>query len=447
MTEKNNPNILLIVIDSLRANRVTKEQKFAIIPNIEELSQKGTLFSQVIGTSDVTGTGLGSLFSGAYPFETGITQTSIDNTKMSLFKILKENGYKLFGTVPKFTLFEKICENFDDVLVYDNRKWKEDETILGESGKIALEFFNKNIKNEPWFHFIHLLDIHGTGKTVKVPKEFDHEKFGKTKYDKLLSIVDFWIKDILREISMEETLVIITSDHGEYIETIDFRDMPNFYKTMRELKKRFPKLQFLGEKLFLLGLTLNEKIKMKINRIELEKQKEFIPRGFTKYLFDDVLKIPLIISGYKTPNNLEINNLVRQIDIFPTILRLANIKINDKTTGRDIFSSIEKNENELPAYIETGSTKPKTLGKTIGIRTSSYKYFRNRLDSKSDVYLFDLINDSEELKNIASENPDIVNQCEKTLEKIMKNAEDIVQGEISDEEKMIEDELRKMGYL
>jgi len=447
MTEKKNPNILLIVIDSLRADRITKEQKFAKIPNIIELAQNGTFFSQVICTSDVTGTGIGSLFSGAYPFETGITQTSIDNTKMSLFKILKENGYKLFGIAPKFTIFKKTCGNFDDVLLYDTKKWKEDETILGKSGKIALEFFNKNIKNDPWFHFIHLVDVHGSGKTVKVHKEFDHEKFGKIKYDKLLSTVDFWIKDILRQISMEETIVIITSDHGEYLETIDLRDMPRFYKTMRELKKRFPKLQFLGEKLFISVLTLNEKIKMKIKRIELEKQKGFIPRGFTKYLFDDVVKIPLIISGYKTPNNLEINNLVRQIDIYPTILRLANIKFNDKTMGRDIFSSIEKNENELPAYIETGSTKPKTLGKTIGIRTSSYKYFRNRLDSKSDVYLFDLIRDPKELKNIASENPDIVNQCEKTLEKIMKNAEDIVQGKISDEEKMIEDELRKMGYL
>ena len=33
------------------------------------------------------------------------------------------------------------------------------------------------------------------------------------------------------------------------------------------------------------------------------------------------------------------------------------------------------------------------------------------------------------------------------LGKITKNSENIVEGEISDEEKMIEDELRKMGYL
>ncbi len=443
---KKNPNILLIVIDSLRADRITKEQRFAKIPNIIELSQKGTIFSQVISTSDVTGTGIGSLFSGGYPFETGITQTSIDNTKMGLFKSLKKNGYKLFGIVPQFTLFEKTCKDFDDVLMYNVKEWKEDESILGKSGKNALEFFCKNIGNEPWFHYIHLIDIHGLGEAVKIYKEFNHDEFGKTKYDKLLSTLDFWIKNIFDKISMEETLVIITSDHGEYLEQ-NLRDMPKFYKTMRGLKKRFPKLQYFGEKLFLLVLTLNEKIKMKIRKIRLEQQKGFIPRGFTKYIFDDVVKIPLIISGYKTPNNLEINNLVRQIDIYPTILRLANIETTDKTTGRDIFSSIENNQNELPAYIETGSTKPKTFGKAIGIRTSSYKYFRNRIDSKSDVYLFNLIKDPNELKNIASENLDIVDKYEKILEKITKKSENIVQGEISDEEKMIEDELRKMGYL
>jgi arylsulfatase A-like enzyme len=446
MEKDKKPNILLIVVDSLRADRITKEQRFAKIPNIMELAQKGTIFSQVISTSDVTGIGLGSLFSGSYPFETGITQTSIDNTKMSLFKILKENGYKLFGTVPKFTIFEKTCQNFDDVLVYDNRKWKEDETILGKSGKNVLKFFQKNIGNYPWFHYIHLVDIHGVGKTAKINEEFDYEEFGETKYDKLLSTVDFWIKNIFKQISMKETLIILTSDHGEYIGH-DFRDMPKFYKIMRKLKKKFPKVQSIGEKIFVLVLTLNEKIKIKTQRINVEKQKGCIPRGYTKYLYDDVVKIPLIISGYKTPNGLEINNLVRQIDIYPTILKLVNIKINGSVTGRDIFLSMENNQNELPAYIETGSTKPKTLGKTIGIRTSTYKYFRNRIDSKSDVYLFNLIKDPNELKNIALENPDIVNKYEKILKKITKDSEDILKGGISDEEKMIEDELRKMGYL
>jgi arylsulfatase A-like enzyme len=254
---------------------------------------------------------------------------------------------------------------------------------------------------------------------------------------------------------MENTLVIITSDHGEYVpnkmENIesksDFRDMTNFYKIMRMLKRKFPKLQFLGDKIFVSVLTLNEKIKMKSKKIDMEKDKQFIPRGFTKYLYDDAVKIPLIISGYKTPKNLIVNRLTRQIDIFPTILGLVGIKNDERIDGRNIFNVIKNDEDEIPAYIEVGSSKPKTLGKSIGIRTSTYKYFRNRFNNKLDVYLFDLINDPSEMVNIESKKPDIVKEYEKKLEEILENSTDTIKGEVTDEEKQIEDELRKMGYL
>ncbi|MCV0400933.1 MAG: sulfatase-like hydrolase/transferase [Nitrosopumilus sp.] len=444
MTKKN-PNILLVVIDSLRSDRITS-QEYAKIPNIRKLIKEGTMFSQVISTSDVTGTCLGSLFSGVYPFETGITQTNIETSKMGFFKNLKKNNYKLFATIPKYTWFEKIIKDFDDYFMFDHTKWKEEETILGQLGNKALEFFKKNTKTEPWFHYLHLVDIHGTGSLVKVPEQFNSEEWGKSKYDQLLSATDSWLKLIFEQISLEDTLVIITSDHGEYVESdFDLRDMPNFYKAMRKLKKKFPQLTFLGEKFFLFVLNTNEKIKTR--NIDIEKEKKFIPRGYTKYLFDDVIKIPLIITGLNTPNQMEIKNLVRQIDIYPTIARLANIEIDEKIHGRDIFSSIENNENEIPAYIEVGSIKPKTPGKTIGIRTSSYKYFRNRIEKNKDVFLFDLEKDPKEQNNISLDQPKIISKYEEILEKILKNSKDFSGEKISDEEKMIEEELRKMGYL
>lgn len=440
-----NPNILLIVIDSLRSDRITN-QEYAKIPNIRKLIKEGTMFSQVISTSDVTGTCLGSIFSGSYPFETGITQTNNGTSKMGFLKNLKKNNYKLFATIPKYTWFEKIIKSFDDSFVFDHTKWKEEETILGQSGNNVLKFFKKNTDDEPWFHYMHLVDIHGTGSLVKVPEQFNNHEYGKSKYDQLLSTVDFWLKLIFEQISLEDTLVIITSDHGEYVESdSDLRDMPNFYKTMRRLKKRFPKLTFLGEKFFLFVLSTNEKIKTR--NIDIEKEKKFIPRGYTKYLFDEGIKVPLIIAGSKTPNHFEIKNLIRQVDIYPTIARLAGIEIDENIHGRDIFSSMEKSESEVPAYIEVGSAKPKTLGKTIGIRTSSYKYFRNRLEKDKDVFLFDLKKDPEELNNIALEQPETVSKYENILEKILDNSKDFSSGKITDEEKMIEDELRKMGYL
>jgi len=216
---------------------------------------------------------------------------------------------------------------------------------------------------------------------------------------------------------------------------------------MRKLKSKFPQLQFLGDKLFVFILTLHETIKIKSKKIEMEKDKQFIPRGFTKYLYDDVVKIPLLISGYQTPKKLIINKLTRQIDIFSTILGLINIKNEEKIQGRNIFEVIKNNDEEIPAYIETGSSRLKKLGKSIGIRTSAYKYFRNRFNKKLDVYLFDIINDPQERDNIASKKPEIVKEYEKKLERILEDSVDSIKQDITDEEKQIEDELRKMGYL
>lgn len=446
MDKKKNPNILLIIIDSLRSDRISKEQKFTQIPNISNLINQGTIFTQVISTSDVTGTCLGSLFSGSYPFETGITQTSIDYSKMNYLKSLKENNYKLFAAVPKFTLFKKIIENFDEVMEFDHTKWKEEETIFGQTASSVKNFIKKNMNEKgPWFQYLHLIDIHGFGKLVNIPKDFDNEKDGKTKYDRLLSAIDSWLENILKEISMEETIVVITSDHGEYLDTqSDLRDMPNFYKFMRKMKKNFPQFQSIGEKVFVSVLSINEKINLKAKNIDLENEKQFIPRGYTKYLYDDAFKIPLIISGYNSPKNKEVKKLVRQIDIFETIFGLANINIGKKGSGEDIL----KNEiKERVAYIEGGSSKPKILGKTIGIRTESFKYFRSRIDKNADVYLFNLKNDPKERENIAKKEIKLVKELETILENIIKNSEEQTKIEISDEEKMIEEELKKMGYL
>lgn len=447
--EESKPNILFVVIDALRADRVHNNEKTAVTPNLDKLIQKGTYFSQLISTSDVTGTCLGSLFSGSYPFETGITQTSMDPTKLIFQRVLKENGYRLFAIVPKFTLFEKLTEHFDDVLRYDHTEWKEKDTILGKSGKNVLSYFNERRNQEPWFHFLHLVDIHGLGKLIKVPNQFDNERYGLTKYDRLLSCVDIWLNDLLKQISFEQTMVVITADHGEYVLSgTDLRDLPNFYKIMRRFKKKFPRMEFIGSKFFLFVITLNEKIKLKLKRINLKEEKQYIARGFTDALYDDALRIPLIISGFKTQQNLVIDSLMRQIDVFPTILGLANIKINEKIEGRNLLENFEKakQESEIPAYIEVGTSKPKTLGKIIGIRTSKFKYYRNRYDEKLGIHLFDLINDPEELENVANKKPDIVQQYEKALKEIIKNSSNSMQGEITDEEKQIEEELRKLGY-
>ena len=111
---------------------------------------------------------------------------------------------------------------------------------------------------------------------------------------------------------------------------------------------------------------------------------------------------------------------------------------------------------EIPAYIETtAAQKPGAskrdltlIGKIVGVRTSKYKYWRSRTDSKKDVYLFDLENDPNEEKNIVSEQIDVVNTMEELLKNIMQNSPKIDDNKLSkDEDEEIEAELRKLGYI
>ena len=67
----------------------------------------------------------------------------------------------------------------------------------------------------------------------------------------------------------------------------------------------------------------------------------------------------------------------------------------------------------------------------FGVKTSNYKYVRARDDPKQDLRLYDLKNDPQELKNLASIKPDVIIMMEKMLTKILAKA----LGDLIEEEK------------
>ena len=66
------PNIFLLTIDSIRADRFYGSKKTAITPNFDFITKNGLFFEQNISTSDQTGTSLASIFTGKYPFNSGV---------------------------------------------------------------------------------------------------------------------------------------------------------------------------------------------------------------------------------------------------------------------------------------------------------------------------------------------------------------------------------------
>ncbi len=155
------------------------------------------------------------------------------------------------------------------------------------------------------------------------------------------------------------------------------------------------------------------------------------------YLYDEAIRVPLLFMGPGIQHSRTINDLVRHVDIFPTMANLMKFPINSKSSdGRSLLNIINgKSEIEIPAIIESMPVLSKPIGDVIGVRTSKYKYFRSRSNSKLNVTLFNLIDDPKELINISSKNPEIIKEMENILKEKVKTSP-IINEEISDGKKL-----------
>ena len=441
-------NVLLIVIDSLRADKFQGGKKTAITPNIDKLIKNGFNFSNTISSTDGTYASLASLFTGKNPYSHNVSWFKNHLNTIESLEIIKKNNIKLFGTVPNQTFFKNISSVFDEIDLVDGQPYLR---IFEGLGKKILERLDKIKNTAPWFYYIHLMDFH---ISKKLPDEFDKDKFGKTTWDKRLHILDLWIGKILKKIDLNDTIIIFTADHGEFdIDLdVDYGSMPKLQNVSKSLSTTLP--NFLGPtglKLFVFFREQNrkrEKRKLEKKLVDKNETRKLCTRSNAP-LYDDVLKIPFLIC---TPENFigSSNQQVRQIDIIPTIFDLLGLNIDFPIDGITLKSILQNiSSSELNAYIES-TPDPSTdneFGTYIGLRTSAFKLIKSRNESQKNTLLFDLKNDPQEQNNIASEKPEIVSEMEDLLMKYRTNETNLSIINDQDETSKIKEELKKMGYI
>ena len=448
------PNVLFILVDGLRADQCFGIDKTSYTPLLDSLISSGIYFKNTFSSADGTMISLNCILNSKSQFQTGIRTQKIILLEDNHLQKLKNSGYYISGLIPKLTSLKPIT----DYLQNENHTYDPGpppETLpTGITEKIS--FLLNLLKNiSPWFCYLHLFDLHPVkeGKKPLKIEEFQSEKFGNTLYEQTVSSIDHWLKKISAQINFDDTLLIITSDHGE---RIPFKDKSSF-----KFEPKFNSATNIGRSVLPksthnLGGKVMGKLKRTIGKTKLNySNKDLTPYQkrsrdphFTLSLHDELLHIPFLLKGLTLPSKI-ISNQISTLDFFPTIFELAGITQNNTKYSSSLVPLINNQQiTEKEIFLHTIPYEKESPSDKIGIRTSKYKYFRNSKNSKNNIHLYDLENDPQENSNIAKNNTQLIKEMENIISKIISGSEDHKNETISkDEEDQIRKELTKLGYM
>ncbi len=230
------PNIILIVVDTLRVDRVGAFGfPSKATPHLDAFLKKGVLFTDARTSEPLTAPSMISVMTSLYPHEHGASRNGLRMypNQLSFPRIIMSMGYHTSAIVGNWTLRDGLtgfAEHFDQYNEMLKRKrWfgliGAESTALDitESG---LSYLKKQKEGKPFFLWLHYADPHAPYKAHK-----EHaEQLGLTKkearspskvqrYDMEVAFTDESIGHFLEELpkyaDMKKTVVVFISDHGE----------------------------------------------------------------------------------------------------------------------------------------------------------------------------------------------------------------------------------------
>ena len=381
----NKPDILFIVIDSLRADVCGfNGANFNVTPHMDEFAKSANVFQKNLVNSSWTRPSTLIFFTGLYPSKTYINLWDygvFPEEKKSFYKSgilslpanLAQNGYKpvMIGNNPFLTDHRGIGVDVGFEEVYDYSYYENDTIPITEKILLHLKSLPPKGKRRPEFIFLNYNDPH---KPYTPPQKFlnqvkNADKFDPRKKEYLgeVAFVDSELEKIFQMLKekglSENTLVLITSDHGEVMN-------PSHAKS-----------KFTGV---------------------------YTLFGHGQGLYEEDIHTPLIIKIPKQKEFKRITNVTRSIDLMPTILDSVQLKIPKDIDGESIFPILEGKEKEERLYY--GESRG-----VIGVRKEGWKWMQkvfyfhrpgahwNGMVSHEPMYLFNYKSDPEENKLIENE--------------------------------------------
>lgn len=369
------PNVILITLDTTRADRLgCYGYTQARTPTLDRLAREGTLFENARCQIPITQPSHVSIMTGTNPtYHATLAnlETMPDEGVTTLAEAFSAAGYRTgaaigaFVVASKFGLGRGFQEFYEDFPIVPMGASFIREKPSQEVIEIARRWIHKN-GNERFFLWIHLFDPH---IPYLPPAPFDRA-YRDRPYDGEIAYMDYWIGQLLDDLAEtrldRRTVVVAVGDHGES----------------------------LGEH-------------------EEDTHAYF--------LYNSTLSIPLIFwAPGRVPSSVRIPDVVRSVDVAPTILDLAGLAIPGNMQGTSLVGAWDDDSPRVPFPLPSLSITEE-FNRSFGWATlralelDGYKYIRLPTPE-----LYDLASDPKELVNLSTSQPQRVAEMDALLTEIIE---------------------------
>ena len=219
-------NVLLLTIDSLRADMPWNGYARDIAPVLSAFEKKAVSYTRAYAISSYTAMSLGGLLGGRYPSEmerSGYFFSSYPDSVVMFPELLQKAGVRTLAGHAHFYFDQKagFRQGFDDYeivagLSADNTTDKNvtSPQHVEMAKKMLLDKANTGKTFFAWFHFLDPHDQYMPHEGIG-----PYGKSARDKYDAEVTFVDQHVGKLLEFVDQQpwgkDTAVIISSDHGE----------------------------------------------------------------------------------------------------------------------------------------------------------------------------------------------------------------------------------------
>jgi len=389
-------NVLLITIDTLRANRLgCYGSTGGLTPALDRLAAEGIRFETVYAHAPLTLPSHTSLFTGLYPLSHGVHDNGsfrVPASQGTLASALHDEGYRTaafigafvldsrFGLDHGFDLYEDDYGDKSSLSVFETVERPAEEVVA------PAERWIKQASEKPWLAWLHLYDPHAP---YEAPSSF-RTKHSDDPYGAEIAYVDDVLGDFLERLRgsgvLNRTLVVVTADHGE---------------------------------------SLGEHSEMR--------------HGV--FAYDSTIRVPLLLWGDSLSPQV-FSAPVRHVDLMPTLLDLLGVSVPTSIDGESLrpYLSGERSYVPRPAYFEALNTHlTRDWAPLRGLIRDGYKFIDLPI-----AELYDLERDPGERENLYERKQTHARELLEELGTLTRAAPPLLSA--SPDEESVE-RLRSLGYV